>query len=187
MSIQEAHYLLWSVYTGFPIWAHLSTQVCTWMPQRNPALQILFGRQRSTDCPMSKISDEWINKLCWLLGVHRRWDVLRQTRRIFSVTKGRDWSPIPGTTPSYSQKSEFSFSKFWCCRLCLLCFQPWGSCFIALRKEQPTPPLPDLDLTLSSNNGVGEADSLVWAGRVTFWLTGMVQNVFCSLDLEFPV
>lgn len=43
---------------AFPLRPHLSTHVCTWMPQRNPSLQILFGKQRSIDFPMSRISDE---------------------------------------------------------------------------------------------------------------------------------
>lgn len=172
----------WSVYLGFPLWAHWSTRVGTWRPQRNPSLQILFGRQRSTVFQMSKMS-EWTN--CRLLGVHGRWDAPR-TRRIFSVTRGGDWSPIPGITPSYSQRSEFPFSKIWCCQALSAASSALASSFITLWKETSQPHF-DFDLTLSSNNGVGEADSLFWTGRVTFRLTGMVQRVFCSLDLEFPV
>lgn len=127
----------WSVYSGFPLRAHLSTQVGTWRPQRNPSLQILFGRQRSTVFQMSKMS-EWTN--CWLLGVHGRWDVLR-TRRIFSVTKGGDWSPIPGITPSYSQRSEFLSQRSDAARLCLLRLQPWRAPLSHCEKKHPNPTL----------------------------------------------
>lgn len=92
-------------------------------------------------------------------------DVLRQKRRIFSVTKGRDWSPIPGITPSYTQRSKFPFSKFWCCQ-CLS--SALSKLLYPTVKRTVPPPLRDLDLTLSSNSGAGEVDSLVWAGRVTF-------------------
>lgn len=148
---------------------------------------------------MSRASDEWMSELCWLLGVLGVWDVLRTNKDVFLCNQRRRLESCSRITPFDTQQSECPLSWRWnAARLGQLHPQPWPPLFYC----EKDPQFPPLLVGFTSHacfgstytkhrfyifsNKVGNTGSLVWEGS-NFLIIGMVLNVFCSADLEFPV
>ena len=78
----------------------------------NPLSSMLLRKQRSADFSQSKTSNEWMNGLCSLLGIHGSWFVLRAKEDVSLCDGKRRLEPDSRNHSFLHSGQRGSFSLF---------------------------------------------------------------------------